>query len=124
MRAAVTWRVQLAVLKDAKLDVTSLSEPIERMMGETPPGLLSNAEPVLMQNAFKAVAESEKRFTKVELEIEVVPIKVFCAECNLYSIIENYSFKCRHCGKPNNNITGGNELLISKVIFNSGSLSH
>ena len=87
-------------------------------------GLLSNAEPVLMQNAFKAVAESEKRFTKVELEIEVVPIKVFCAECNLYSIIENYSFKCRHCGKPNNNITGGNELLISKVIFNSGSLSH
>ena len=31
--AAVTWRVQLAVLKDAKLDVTALSEPIERMRG-------------------------------------------------------------------------------------------
>ena len=42
--AAVTWRVQLAVLKDAKLDVTALSEPIERMIGEAPPGLLSNAE--------------------------------------------------------------------------------
>ena len=28
--AAVTWRVQLAVLKDAKLDVTALSEPIHR----------------------------------------------------------------------------------------------
>jgi hypothetical protein len=34
--AAVTWRVQLAVLKDAKLDVTALSEPIERMMNEPP----------------------------------------------------------------------------------------
>ena len=34
--AAVTWRVQLAVLKDAKLDVTALSEPIERMIGEAP----------------------------------------------------------------------------------------
>ena len=36
--------IQLAVLKDAKLDVTALSEPVERMMGEAPPGLLSNAE--------------------------------------------------------------------------------
>ena len=42
--AAVTWRVQLAVLKDAKLDVTALSEPIERMMNEPPSGLLSNAK--------------------------------------------------------------------------------
>jgi hypothetical protein len=47
--AAVTWRVQLAVLKDAKLDVTALSEPIERMIGEAPPGLLSNAELNVME---------------------------------------------------------------------------
>jgi hypothetical protein len=26
--AAVTWRVRLAVLKDAKLDVSALSEPL------------------------------------------------------------------------------------------------
>jgi hypothetical protein len=37
--AAVSWRVQLAVLKDAKLDVTALSEPIERMMDGPPPGV-------------------------------------------------------------------------------------
>ncbi len=42
--AAVSWRVQLAVLKDAKLDVTALSEPIERMMDEPPPGLLANGK--------------------------------------------------------------------------------
>jgi hypothetical protein len=42
--AAVSWRVRLAVLKDAKLDVTALSEPIERMMDEPPPGLLSNGK--------------------------------------------------------------------------------
>ena len=47
--AAVTSRVQLAVLKDAKLDVTALSEPIERMIGEAPPGLLSNAELNVME---------------------------------------------------------------------------
>jgi len=47
--AAVTWRVQLAVLKDGKLDVTALSEPIERLMGEAPPDLLSNAELNVME---------------------------------------------------------------------------
>ncbi len=42
--AAVSWRVRLAVLKDAKVDVTALSEPIERMMDEPPPGLRSNGK--------------------------------------------------------------------------------
>jgi hypothetical protein len=42
--AAVSRRVVLAVLKDAKLDVTALSEPIERMMDEPPPGPLSNGK--------------------------------------------------------------------------------
>ena len=47
--AAVTWRLQLAVLKDAKLDVTALSEPIERMMDKPPPGLLSDAQLNVME---------------------------------------------------------------------------
>jgi hypothetical protein len=42
--AAVSWWVRLAVLKDAKVDVTALSEPIERWMDEPPPGLLSNGK--------------------------------------------------------------------------------
>ena len=42
--AALSSRVRLAVLKDAKLDVTALSEPIERWMDEPPPGLLSDGK--------------------------------------------------------------------------------
>src|SRR5215470_11053348 len=42
--AAVSWRVRLAVLKDAKLDVSALSAPIERIIDEPPPGLLSNGK--------------------------------------------------------------------------------
>jgi len=42
--AAVSWRVQLAVLKDAKVDVTALSEPIERWMDEPPPRVVSNGK--------------------------------------------------------------------------------
>ena len=42
--AAVSSRVRLAVLKDAKLDVTALLEPIERWMDEPLPGLLSDGK--------------------------------------------------------------------------------
>jgi hypothetical protein len=37
---AVSRWVRLAVLKDAKVDVTALSEPLERWMDEPPPGLV------------------------------------------------------------------------------------
>jgi len=42
--AALSSRVRLAVLKDAKLDVSALSEPIERWMDEPLPGLLSDGK--------------------------------------------------------------------------------
>src|SRR6266542_4695370 len=42
--AALSSRLRLAVLKDAKLDVTALSVPIERWMDEPSPGLLSNSK--------------------------------------------------------------------------------
>src|SRR5439155_7696857 len=42
--AAVSWRVRLAVLKDAKVDVTALSEPMERWMDEPSSGFLSNGK--------------------------------------------------------------------------------
>jgi hypothetical protein len=40
--AAVSRQFRLAVLKDAKVDVTALSGPIERWMDEPSPSLLSN----------------------------------------------------------------------------------
>jgi hypothetical protein len=42
--AALSSRLRLAVLKDAKLDVTALSVPIERWIDEPSPGLLSNSK--------------------------------------------------------------------------------
>src|SRR2546426_11884055 len=42
--AALSSRLRLAVLKDAKLDVTALSEPIERWMDEPSPGALSDGK--------------------------------------------------------------------------------
>ncbi|MEM9930209.1 MAG: hydrogenase maturation nickel metallochaperone HypA, partial [Bacteroidota bacterium] len=44
-------------------------------------GLLSNVEPILMQNAFAAVQEGEKKFMGVRLHVEVLPPIVHCEIC-------------------------------------------
>lgn len=80
-------------------------------------GLLSNIEPLLMQNAFDAVTAAENKFQSVQLNIETVPIEIYCDSCDKNSTIENYKFACAHCGTPNNNVVKGTELLISKVHF-------
>jgi hydrogenase nickel incorporation protein HypA/HybF len=81
-------------------------------------GVLSNIEPILMQNAFEAVTATDSpQFRAVKLDIETLPIEIFCEDCQEKSSIENYRFACSHCGKPNNNIVQGMELLISGVVF-------
>ncbi len=80
-------------------------------------GLLSNVEPVLMQNAFEAVTTAEEKYQEVTLNVELVQIEIHCADCNTNSIIENYKFACSSCGKPNNNVVKGTELLIHQIHF-------
>ena len=80
-------------------------------------GLLSNVEPLLMQNAFEAVTTAEEKFQEVSLNVEIVPIEIYCQDCDTNSIIENYKFACQSCGKPNNNVVQGTELLIQRVHF-------
>jgi hypothetical protein len=67
--AAVSHRARLAVLKDAKVDVTALSEPIERWMGEPPPALVSNGklklepptEPMESNERFDSDSKEDRR---------------------------------------------------------------
>lgn len=82
-------------------------------------GLLSNVEPLLLQNAFDAVTTAEEKFQSVQLNVTLVPIEIFCADCNTHSRVENYRFACASCQKPNNNVVKGTELLIHQVHFES-----
>jgi hydrogenase nickel incorporation protein HypA/HybF len=78
-------------------------------------GLLSNVEPILMQNAFEAVVATErKEYGNCQLEIEVLPIKVYCDICEKETEVSNYKFFCA-CNRPTNKVIQGNELLISGV---------
>ena len=79
-------------------------------------GLLSNVQPILMQNAFEAVLLEEPKYNKATLQVEVLPILVYCDDCDKTTEVVNYTFACS-CGKPSKNIVQGEELLISKVEF-------
>lgn len=80
-------------------------------------GLLSNVEPILMQNAFEAVTTAEEKFQSVQLNIELIPIEIYCSSCDSHSTVQNYRFVCSSCGSPNNNVVKGTELLIHQVQF-------
>lgn len=79
-------------------------------------GILSNVQPILMQNAFEAVLETEPQYRNKSLEVEVLPILIHCDNCQKTSELHQYRFICE-CGQPSNNIIQGEELLISKVDF-------
>jgi hydrogenase nickel incorporation protein HypA/HybF len=80
-------------------------------------GLLSNVQPILMQNAFEAVLENEPRYKNISLHVKVLPVLIHCDDCDKYSEVQNYKFACNTCGKPSRNIIQGEELLINKVEF-------
>lgn len=79
-------------------------------------GELSNAQPVLMKNAFEAVVSTERKdYSHCKLQVELIPIKIHCSECKMDSEIKNYKFVCKSCGLPNNNIVQGEELMVSGI---------
>ncbi len=79
-------------------------------------GMLSNVQPILMQNAFEAVLKDEPRYQHTRLEMEMLPILIKCEKCGSTTQVEQYRFICT-CGQPSRNIIQGEELLISKVEF-------
>ncbi len=79
-------------------------------------GLLSNVQPILMQNAFAAVLEVEPRYQQTTLHVEVLQILIHCDECGKTTEVQRYRFICS-CGKPSRNVIQGEELLINKVEF-------
>lgn len=79
-------------------------------------GLLSNVQPVLIQNAFDAFIADNEVFCKMELEVVVNEIVAHCHKCDLDFNVKFHRFVCA-CGTPSSDIVQGNELYISKVIF-------
>lgn len=80
-------------------------------------GELSNVQPILMQNAFEAVLEDEPKYKNKKLDITVLPIKIYCERCGAEKPVKQYRFICEDCGTPSGKVIQGEEMLISKVEF-------
>jgi hydrogenase nickel incorporation protein HypA/HybF len=79
-------------------------------------GLLTNVQPILMETAFQAVLQDDPQYCNCSLYVQVLPILVYCDDCQKTTEVLNYKFACS-CGKPSNHIVQGEELLINKVEF-------
>ncbi len=79
-------------------------------------GLLSNVQPVLIQNAFDAFIADTVSYSDMELEVVVNDIVAHCERCNTDFPVRYHRFVCS-CGQPSTTIVQGNELFISKVTF-------
>jgi hydrogenase nickel incorporation protein HypA/HybF len=79
-------------------------------------GLLSNVQPVLIQNAFDAFIAENRGYAEMELEVVVNDIVAYCDVCQQNFPVLYHRFVCT-CGQPSSTIVQGNELYISKVIF-------
>ncbi|UKB85726.1 hydrogenase maturation nickel metallochaperone HypA [Chryseobacterium sp. MEBOG06] len=80
-------------------------------------GLLSNVQPVLIQNAFDAFITDHPHYQEMELEVLVNEIIAHCDRCEKDFQVRYHRFVCDDCGTASANIVQGNELFISKVIF-------
>lgn len=79
-------------------------------------GLLSNVQPVLIQNAFDAFILGNAFYKDMDLEVVVHDIVAHCHVCDKDFKVQYHRFVCV-CGTPSSDIVQGNELYISKVIF-------
>jgi hydrogenase nickel incorporation protein HypA/HybF len=79
-------------------------------------GLLSNVQPILIQNAFEALILDEPALSVIELEVVLTPIIVRCEPCNKNFEVIRHKFVCP-CGTPSKQIIQGDELQISEVHF-------
>ncbi len=81
-------------------------------------GLLANAEPTLMQNVFLAVTQTFRKYLRVKLNIELIPIEIYCADCDKTVAVKRYKFIC-DCGKSSSKVIKGTELPIDKLHFSA-----
>lgn len=79
-------------------------------------GLLSNVQPILITNAFKAFIMESPQYYDTQLIIDIVPIVIECT-CGAKTEIKKNRFICEKCNTPCKNIIQGNELYINEIKF-------
>ena len=77
-------------------------------------GLFSGVVPDLMKTAFD-IYKKDTIASDAEVEIEEVPLKIQCQDCNTKVIKDDFIFICGKCGSHNLKTLSGTELFLEKM---------
>jgi hydrogenase nickel incorporation protein HypA/HybF len=77
-------------------------------------GPLSNVEPSLLARAFSLAREGTIA-GKAQLEIEIMPVRVWCEACQLESPASANRLICSGCGGWRVELRSGDELLLKRI---------
>ncbi|MFD1615298.1 hydrogenase maturation nickel metallochaperone HypA/HybF [Gelatiniphilus marinus] len=79
-------------------------------------GLLSNVQPILITNAFKAFVMEFPQYYNTKLIVDTLPVIIEC-KCGERTEVEKNRFVCASCNSPCRNIVQGEELYINEINF-------
>lgn len=77
-------------------------------------GKLSGVVPEFLQSAFE-IYRKDTIASSSGLEIEVIPIKVKCRQCQTETSKDDFIFVCSACGSTDLEIVEGTELVLEKI---------
>ncbi len=81
-------------------------------------GKMCNVLPGALEFCFRAFIEHTP-LEHLKLIIEEMDLNISCSECTHKFESSDFIFNCPQCGSSSLEITGGNELMISKLHFKS-----
>ncbi|MEW5900554.1 MAG: hydrogenase maturation nickel metallochaperone HypA [Acidobacteriota bacterium] len=77
-------------------------------------GRLSGVVPEFLETAFD-LYKKDTIAEHASLEIEVVPVRVRCRDCQAEAETDDYVFVCSACGSAHIEIVAGTDLLLDKI---------
>jgi hydrogenase nickel incorporation protein HypA/HybF len=77
-------------------------------------GKMTDVDHEALRFGFEVITKDTK-LSGARLEIETVPIRVKCDDCQTESEVEQYQFNCHQCGGRNVTLLQGTELDISQL---------
>lgn len=104
----------LAVALDA-----AAGEQVERVRLRV--GRLQGVVPEVFDQAWTMVSEGTAAAGS-KVELVDVPVQVRCRACGQETDSPEAPFSCRHCGSPDIEILGGEELVVEEVELSAGEI--
>ncbi|MGD8539359.1 MAG: hydrogenase maturation nickel metallochaperone HypA [Candidatus Aminicenantes bacterium] len=77
-------------------------------------GALSGIVPELLATAFD-IYKKDTIAAEAELEINIVPLKVRCEDCQKVMTKDDFVFICDHCSSTNIKTLAGTEMILEKM---------